>query len=331
MLLENTNKLFYEYYFKHLHFTRFTDFIIIAVICNIMTQYTFAQDGTYDDNEVKKMEIRDFCHQVSGWEWPLYEQGVYKSMEYPTQVDFKFYSSHPQYRAIDEAFYDTNGKLVRVNYVLRYTYPNPIYNTASYFPIKNEEEYEGKGNGKSFQDVAYDAMAYNIKNMFDNMDDESSIVWSAKRCLIIKSVLDDIRNNKYDIKKEPTEVKERILKQLSWFKVNWFMLRGGEGDRNSLFQTNNPADRIIRQLESDHEQDFVNVEEISRIDNLNFKVIFKNPQNGQEHEAQIKFYQNKPYDYKYQILLAGKRWMDSDKYQYKSVDEDIRKYYLKVK
>lgn len=127
------------------------------------------------------------------------------------------------------------------------------------------------------------------------------------RCILIKSMLDDIRNDKYGIRtNEPERVKLDFLRGLKPFTGGGLFYEYRESK----------AKLMTRQLIQDHKNDFTELSEIRRLDDLSFSIEgIKNKTTGHLYSVEIRYYQDAPYTYHYQIWVDGDKWMDSNNYK----------------
>lgn len=275
--------------------------IVIAFLLVPIYSVSAQEEEEKFNAEMEKLWIdkNDFLEEIAGWEWLYTEKLEFKHLDYPEQIDFLFSPSHPQYRLTTRnnlAIYDDSGKLVRWGYIIRYNYE---YVMPTIYSSTKEEQY-------------YLTL---LQNMYDWWDGAgiwmmSDVKWSLKK----KMIIDDIKNNVLGIKNESPEVIETVLKKL-----------GSRGKINDY--DTDVATRIIKQLKSNHEKDLDSISQIKRIDDLTFVVTFYNQGIKTDEPVQIKFYQCKPYDYDYQIIIDGMIWYDSNRENYRAVDENIRNYY----
>ena len=100
-------------------------------------------------------EIPIIIDSNEGWEWIDNEEAEHVFKEYPIQISYGKYLSHPQYRIIGNEVFDENGKLVRVirisdclvrndmaspitDELLRQTYINDYKNNKYNFKKENQ-------------------------------------------------------------------------------------------------------------------------------------------------------------------------------------------------
>jgi hypothetical protein len=109
-----------------------------------------------DEGDSSKFtEIPIIIDSNEGWEWIDNEEAEHVFKEYPIQISYGKYLSHPQYRIIGNEVFDENGKLVRVirisdclvrndmtslitDELLRQTYINDYKNNKYNFKKENQ-------------------------------------------------------------------------------------------------------------------------------------------------------------------------------------------------
>lgn len=295
--------------------------ILITASLFLSTGYSFAQDDPEELQEFEKKyienvlkintDLKDFSQQVSGWEWIYTEESEYKKKNYPIEVGFKAYPSHPQYCVIDGNVYDREGKLVRKADIVRGNYDTELNGGYGGFGNYVEDPYADIKNG-----------AARILKVTDNWKELHAI----KRVLQLKMMMDDLKSNKLGTNRESPETIKQVLKMLSWYNYDLVLenekIVGGERSTTAL---------IIRQLKENHKDELKvsRINEIKRTDNLNFMITFGDPNSVNKTTLLVNCYQKKPYDYEFQISIDGIIWYDSDRAKYGNVDANIRNYYLK--
>lgn len=152
----------------------FINFVLLLFLITAMPCVALAQDTadmeTIEERQNKfqmYVERLTFQRQMFGWEWLFTDGSELKEINYPTQVSFKRYDSHPQYRTCvkndnDHAIYDSNGNLCRIDYLLRSdSYSDPRYQFTIYDPksytFNHDYDYE-------YEDLSY-------RFLFDNISE----------------------------------------------------------------------------------------------------------------------------------------------------------------
>ena len=284
--------------------------IIFTFVFVMVPLFASAQE---DDNETKRrLDVTDFCDQVAGWEWLYVEDREFKHLDYPTQVSFYSYPTHPQYRIVGNGIYDETGKLIRWGYVIRKDY---YYETPSLYTGGSEE-----------QDRALTIM----QRMYDGWDENCTFINNfIHRTQELKLIVDDIKNNSLGTNSEPREVIDRVFNLLSWTIYDFDGDRGGEGSGDE--PDAGVAERIIKQSKSNHEDDMSFISKIKRVDNLSFDITYTNPKTGKSNTLRLEFYQGSPYYAAYRIKIDGMVWMDLSSKMDRTIDASIRNYGLNTK
>lgn len=106
--------------------------LTIALLC--IANIAFSQNV---DRTEKCLEI--VRKQIIGWEWMYVERPKNYQTEYPTDIYFCKYDSHPMYRIIGTSIYDEQGKLTRISYLSPYTI---YFKNAKYVANEIEKSYQ---------------------------------------------------------------------------------------------------------------------------------------------------------------------------------------------
>lgn len=120
-------------------------------------------------------EIPIIIDSIEGWEWIENEKAEDVFETYPLRMDYKKYSSHPQYRVVDK-YYD----LKEPNLI------NVVYNS--------------------------DGKLVRVVNIFDS--NQRSISSRVKDELLRLTYICDFKNNKYNFKKENQNAQNYVKQQL---------------------------------------------------------------------------------------------------------------------
>lgn len=230
-----------------------------------------------DNLTAEQKEALELKRQTQGWEWAN-EELPRKTETYPDEVSYKYSDSHPEYKIV--GLYEKpqgvfkDKKLIRVLSLARdhldYYTKSKIFN----------EIYK--------QD--YLANKYNIKS-------ESADVQKYLKIKLGLEKTDSKLGQKlaeldlaYSTAKTAGE-REKIRQQA----VALFLKEIPEMD-------NETADRFIKQLESDHENDLREIKSVDRVNDLEFDVVFMN-KDKITYVVRFTFFQVKDFDFDFKITL----------------------------
>jgi hypothetical protein len=269
-------------------------------------KYNFFQLGITDHFPLKKIKVAranpyyrpnhafdqkfldyiDVIQQTAGWEWVNEETGVEKTENYPYDVHYRFYKSHPQYRLDDGDVYNNTGQLVRVNDFLRTQVQNIEKNLISLLCIQDfkNDKYSIKKEGNAVNlAVKYElGILKKPSTKAQNVAAKSMVraMWNRSGARASGSYWAEQRAKKAE------EI--ALLKTMSAFKMSPAEMK---------------ASHYVSQLEHDYEGKFNNIYKIERLDNTSFKIIYIDDNGVNFCTAKVTFVNTDRYASAYELSL----------------------------
>lgn len=222
-----------------------------------------------------------------GWEWTEYNKLKIVEKQYPEKVKYGVSDEHPEYAVVANGLFDLNGKLLKAIRTKVFTdlpyiseYINPIMYAVCAIDYKNNK--------------------YNIKK-----EPEATQKW-IRLCLELEKpkMRESVSNNLTSSLANAAPALGRTQKQQKALDK-----KAGQAMAEAIFSRfedfDEKGNKYVKQLQSDHKDDFYSAYSIERIEDCSFKVIFINSKGESTYAAKITYVQTTPFDYAIKTSFIG--------------------------
>lgn len=170
-----------------------------------------------------------------------------------------------------------------------------------YYPLElRYQRYDSHPQYKIVNNDVYDnsGKLVRITNIMESEDLDSRIIDALYR----ESYINDYQNNKYNFKKEN-------LKAQNYVKIVLGLLSG-----DALVSWSDIGNNYLRQLNADHEKDFIYLLKCERMDNVSFKVTFGTWEKQSTSTWKVLFSSNGKYKWKFNVTKLPTEEFDWSQY-----------------